>query len=199
MAFLMKLSVVLLCDRASYLWQQLDWGRKWLVGFNEGKSQLVSFDQSNNTGAIDVKMDGFVLEEKSSFKIPRLSFSCRLDWALILSLLLKLPARKMAYFGRCLSELAQRVPLPHSRGRSACYSDKFHNFTVTIPRCYKDAYVNSFFSRTARLWNSQPIACFPLTYNLNEFKAKINRHLLSVGSFQKDFMDALIFLYFFFL
>ena len=121
MAFLMKLSVVLLCDRASYLWQQLDWGRKWLVGFNEGKSQLVSFDQSNNTGAIDVKMDGFVLEEKSSFKIPRLSFSCRLDWALTLSLLLKLPARKMAYFGRCLSELAQRVPLPHSRGRSACY------------------------------------------------------------------------------
>ena len=37
---------------------------RWLVDFNAGKTQLVSFDQSNNTGAIDVKMDGSVLEEK---------------------------------------------------------------------------------------------------------------------------------------
>ena len=66
------------CDQASDLWQQLelnselesdlrdtvDWGRKWLVDFNAGKTQLVSFDRSKNTGAIDVKMDGSVLEEK---------------------------------------------------------------------------------------------------------------------------------------
>ena len=51
------------CHQASDLWQQLelaselesdlrdtvDWGRKWLVDFNAGKTQLVSFDQSNNT------------------------------------------------------------------------------------------------------------------------------------------------------
>ena len=42
------------------------------------------------------------------------------------------------YFGRCSSELAQLVPLPYSRGRS-CYSDRLHYFSVTIPRCYKDA------------------------------------------------------------
>ena len=42
----------------------MDWGRKWLVDFNAGKTQLVSFDQSNNIGAIDVKMDESVLEEK---------------------------------------------------------------------------------------------------------------------------------------
>ena len=30
---------------------------------------MVSFDQSNNTGSIYVKMDGSVLEEKSSFKM----------------------------------------------------------------------------------------------------------------------------------
>ena len=40
------------------------WSRKWLVDFNAGKTQLVSFDWSNNTGVIDVKMDGFVIEEK---------------------------------------------------------------------------------------------------------------------------------------
>ena len=51
------------CDQASDLWQQLelaselasdlqdpvDWGRKWLVYFNAGKTQLVLFDRSKNT------------------------------------------------------------------------------------------------------------------------------------------------------
>ena len=69
------------CDQASDLWQQLelaselesdlrdtvDWCRKWLVDFNSGKTQLVSFDRSKNTGAIDVKMDRSVLEEKNIF------------------------------------------------------------------------------------------------------------------------------------
>ena len=66
------------CDQASDLWQQVElafelesdlrdtvnWGRKWLLDFNAGKTQLISFDRSKNTGAIDVKMDGSVLEEK---------------------------------------------------------------------------------------------------------------------------------------
>ena len=87
------------------------------------------------------------------------------------------------YFGRCSSELAQLVPLPFSRGRSTCYSDRLHDFSVTIPRCYKDIYVNSFFPHTARPWNSLPIECFPLTYDPNGFKSRINRLLLTVGSF----------------
>ena len=71
------------CDQAPDLWQQLelaselesdlrdtvDWGRKWLFDFNAGKTQLVSFDRYNNTGAIDVKMDGSAFEEKSPFKM----------------------------------------------------------------------------------------------------------------------------------
>ena len=81
------------CNQASDLWQQLelafelesdlrdtvDWGRKWLVDFNAGKSQLVLFDRSKNTGAIDVKMDGPVLEDKTSFKMLGLTFSSKLD------------------------------------------------------------------------------------------------------------------------
>ena len=42
----------------------MDWGRKWFVDFNVGKTKLVLLDQSKNTGAIDVKVDGSVLEEK---------------------------------------------------------------------------------------------------------------------------------------
>ena len=82
------------CDQASDLWQQpeltsefesdlrdtVNWGQKWLVDLNAGKSQLVLFDGSNNTAAIDVKMDGSVLEEKSSFKILVLTFFSKLDW-----------------------------------------------------------------------------------------------------------------------
>ena len=82
------------CDQASDLWQLLelaselesnlqhtvDWGRKWLVDFNAGKTQLVLFDRSKNIGAIDVKMDGSALEEKSSFKMLGLTFSSNLDW-----------------------------------------------------------------------------------------------------------------------
>ena len=69
------------CDQASDLWEQLelaselesdlrdtvDWGKKSLVDFNAGKTQLVSFDWSNNNGSIDVKMGWSILEEKSSF------------------------------------------------------------------------------------------------------------------------------------
>ena len=79
------------------------------------------------------------------------------------------------YIGRCSSELAQLVPLPYSRGRSTRCSDRLHDFSVTIPRYYKNVYVDSFFLRTAKLGNSLPIECFPLTYDLN-------LHLLTVGS-----------------
>ena len=75
--------MILLSIKASVMWQQIelaselksdlrdtvDWSRKWLVDFNAGKTRLVLFDQSSNTCAIDVKMDGSVLEEKSSFKM----------------------------------------------------------------------------------------------------------------------------------
>ena len=58
----------------------MDWGWKWLVDFNAGKTQLVSFDQSNNIDAIDVKMNESVLEDKPSFKMRGLTFSSKLDW-----------------------------------------------------------------------------------------------------------------------
>ena len=82
------------CDQASDLWQQLelaselesdlpdtvDLSKKWLVNFNDGKTQLVLFNQSNNSVSIDVIMDGYVLAEKSSFKMLVLIFSSKLDW-----------------------------------------------------------------------------------------------------------------------
>ena len=80
-------------------------------------------------------------------------------------------------------ELVELVLLPYSRGRSTRYSDKLHDISVTVPRFYKDIYLNSFFPRKVRLWNSLPIEWFPLTYDLSGFKSRSNRHLLTVGSF----------------
>ena len=183
----------------------VDWGRKWLVDFNAGKTQLVSFEQSNNTGAIDKKIDGSVLG---------LTFSSKLDWGSYITSAAKTASKKIGaltcsmkflspevalylyksticpcmeycchvwagapscylelldnlqkwirkttgpshatsleplahrrnvaslslfyryYFGRCPSEMTQLVPLAFSRGGSTHYSDKLHDFSVTIP------------------------------------------------------------------
>ena len=69
------------CDQTSFLWQQLetaselesdlrdtvDWAKKWLVDLIAGKTELVLFNKSDNTGSIDMKMDGSVLEKKIIF------------------------------------------------------------------------------------------------------------------------------------
>ena len=68
----------------------MDWGKKWLVDFNAGKTQLVSFDRSNNNGFIDVKMGWSVLEGKSFSKMLELTSLLNFIWALTLSLFLKL-------------------------------------------------------------------------------------------------------------
>ena len=91
------------------------------------------------------------------------------------------------YFGRHSSELPQLVPLPFSQGKSTRYSDRLHDFFATIPRCYKDVYVNSFFPRSARIRISLPIECFPLTYDLSGCKSKINRHLFNCRFFLNRF------------
>ena len=53
--------------------------RWWLVDSNSGKTQLVLFDQCNNTGAIDINLyKGSVHEEKPSFKMPKLTFFSKL-------------------------------------------------------------------------------------------------------------------------
>ena len=86
------------------------------------------------------------------------------------------------YFGRCSAALAELVPFPYSWGRSTC-SDRLHDFSVTIPICYKAVYVSSFFPRTGRFWNSVPIECLPLIYDLSGFKSRTSGQLLTVGSY----------------
>ena len=89
----------------------MDWGRNWLVDFNAGKIQLVLFDRSNNTGAIDVKMDGSVLEEKSSFKMLGLTFSSKLDWGSYIISIAKTASKKIGALIRSMKFLSPEVAL----------------------------------------------------------------------------------------
>ena len=95
----------------SVLQDTVDWDRKWLVDFNARKTQLVLFDQSKNTGAIDVKIDGAVLEEKSSFKMLRLTFSTKLNWGSYIVSIAKSASKKIKALIRSMKFLSPEVAL----------------------------------------------------------------------------------------
>ena len=57
--------------------------------------KLNLFDWSNNTDAIDVKMDWSVLDEKSSFKMLELTFSSKLDWGSCIISIAKSASKKI--------------------------------------------------------------------------------------------------------
>ena len=71
------------------------WGKKSLIDFNAGKTQLVSFDRSKNDGSIDAKMDGSVLEENPSFKMLDLTLSSKLDWGSYIISIAKTTSKKI--------------------------------------------------------------------------------------------------------
>ena len=98
-------------DLESDLWDTVDWVKKWLVDFNAGKTQLVSFDQSNNTGSIDMKMDGSVLEEKSSFKMLQLTFSSKLDQGSDIIFIAKTASKKIGALICSIKFLSSEVAL----------------------------------------------------------------------------------------
>ena len=89
----------------------VDWGKKWLVDFNVRKTQLVSFDRSNNNGSIDAKMGRFILEEKSYFKMLGLTFSSKLDWGSYIVSIAKTASKKIGALIRSMKFLSPEVAL----------------------------------------------------------------------------------------
>ena len=73
----------------------MDWGRKWLVDFNAGKAQLVLLDQSSNTGAIDMPIDGSIYLVEIPFKMLGFSFSFKLDWGCCTVSVAKMSPKKL--------------------------------------------------------------------------------------------------------
>ena len=89
----------------------MDWGKKWVVDSSAGKTQLVLFDRSNNNGSIDVKMDGSVLEEKSSFKMLGLTFSSKLGWSSYIISIAKTASKKIGALIHSMKFLSSKVAL----------------------------------------------------------------------------------------
>ena len=116
----------------------VDWSRKWLVDFNGGKTLFFFFffDWSNDTGAIDVKMDGSVLGKKSSFKMLGLSFSSKLDWGSDIISIAKTTSKKSETFIRSMKFLSPEVALYLYKSTTrSCLEYCFHVWAVA-PSCY---------------------------------------------------------------
>ena len=154
------------CNQASNLWQQLDlaselefdlrdmvdWGKKWLVDFNAGEIQLVSFDRSNNNGSIDVKMGGSILEEKSSFKMLGLTFSSKLDWGSYIISIAKTASKKIV---NSFSGMSCAISSRHVRDKKV--STKMFSFSARYTKsisyfcksgnilCNRGVFCNGFF------------------------------------------------------
>ena len=69
------------------------------------------FHLSNNTGAIDVEMDWFVLTENLSFNKLGLTFSSKLDWGSYIISIAKSASKKIGAFIRSVKFLSPEVAL----------------------------------------------------------------------------------------
>ena len=114
----------------------MDWGRKWLVDFNAGKTQRFSFDWSNKTGAIDVKMDRSVLEEKSSFKMLGLSFSSKLDWGSYIISIAKKASKKIGALICSMKFLSPEVAQYLYKSTLCPCMEYCFQVWAGVPRCY---------------------------------------------------------------
>ena len=114
----------------------VDWGRKWLVDFNAGKTQLVLFDRSKNTGAIDVKINGSDLEEKTSFKMLGLTSSSKLDWGSYIVSIAKTASKKIGALIRSMNFLSPEVALYLYKSTIRPCMEYCCHVWAGPPRCY---------------------------------------------------------------
>lgn len=87
------IGLLLCCSSLSWLFESglletVGCGQKRSVTFSVVKIQLVLFDRSNNSGTVNVKMNRSLFYEKPSLRMLEFSISSKLDWVLLLSLLL---------------------------------------------------------------------------------------------------------------
>ena len=117
------------------IYETLDFCRRWLVDFNAGKIHLVLFDKSNNTGAIDVKLVGSVPEEKSSFKMLRLTFSSRLEWGSCIISIAKTASKKIGALIHSMKFLSPEFALCFYKSTIQPCMDYFCHVWAGAPSC----------------------------------------------------------------
>lgn len=84
------------------------------------------------------------------------------------------------HFGECAQELHDLIPPAPFHHRTTRRGQRFHPYVVDIPAHRTSRFASSFIMRTSKEWNSLPASLFPDTYDLGIFKARVNRHYLSL-------------------
>ena len=123
-------------ESESDLQDTMDLGRKWLIDFNAGKTQLVSFNRSDNTGAIDVKIYGSVYGKKSSFKMLGLSFSSNLDWGSYIIRIAKTASKKMGALIPSMKFLSHEIALYLYKSTMRSCMEYCCHVWAGAPSCY---------------------------------------------------------------
>ena len=83
------------------------------------------------------------------------------------------------FHGKCSDELHSLVPpiREFSRNTRFAKSTTSHPYFLQLPFTRCVFHSNSFFPRTAAMWNTLSEECFPAEYNLDLFKSKVNKFL----------------------
>ena len=100
------------------------------------KTQVVSFDQSINTGAINVKMEGSVLEEISSFKMLGLIFSSKLDCGSLIISIAKTASKNLGALMRSMKFLSPDFALYLYKPNIRPCMELCCHVWVGTPSCY---------------------------------------------------------------
>ena len=93
---------------------------------------------SKNTGAIDVKMDGSVLKEKSSFKMLGLTFSSKLDWGSYIVSIAKTASKKIGALIRSMKFLSPEVVLYLYKSTIQPCMEYWCHVWAGAPSCYSE-------------------------------------------------------------
>ena len=112
----------------------VDWGR--LIDLIAGKTQLVSFDHSNNNGSINVKMDESVLEEKSPLKMLGFNFSSKLDWGLFIISIAKTASKKIGALIHSMKFPSPEVALYAYKFTTLPCMEYCYHVWAGAPNCY---------------------------------------------------------------
>ena len=95
------------------------------------------------------------------------------------------------YFGQCSSGLSELIPPSQVFARNTRLSGRNHAYTVaSMYHCTTHYRENSFFIRTARLWNKLPADISSTSFNISLFKASVN--LLLAPSTSSSFYNNII-------
>ena len=142
----------------------MDWGQKWFVVFNAGKTQLILFDQNRpihfhinntsviNTGDVDVKMDGSVLKEKSSSKMLELIFSSKLDWDFYIISVAKSASKKIGALICSMKFLSPEFAFYLYKSTLQPYMKYYCHVLAGAPSCYLQWCIQMYFGTVWMVW-----------------------------------------------